>query len=211
MNFITSPEVAVGLAIGGSLGFDPRRDRVPDSGGAQLQPPSPAPEVPASGFIARGTGYIAPNGESDPIEVDPESSRLQLLEPFAARAPDQFADMAVLLKAVGQCTTDHISPAGPWLRFRGHLDNISDNMFLGANNAFADQPGHGPDLAGDGRPKPLPEVARNLAAAGTQLGRRRGRELRRRVLARARRDVAAAAWRGRCNHALICANSRNEP
>ncbi|MDE2861865.1 MAG: aconitate hydratase, partial [Chloroflexota bacterium] len=122
--------------------------------------------VPDSGFIARGTGYVAPNGETDPIEVDPESSRLQLLEPFARRAPEQFADMAVLLKAVGQCTTDHISPAGPWLRFRGHLDNISDNMFLGANNAFADQPGHGPDLAGDGRPKPLPEVARNLAAAG---------------------------------------------
>jgi aconitate hydratase len=166
MNFITSPEVAVGLAIGGRLGFDPRRDRVPGSGGVQLQPPSPAPEVPGSGFVARGAGYVAPNGKADPINIDPESSRLQLLEPFSAREPSQFADMAVLLKAVGQCTTDHISPAGPWLRFRGHLDNISDNMFLGANNAFADQPGRGRDLAGDGSQKPLPEVARNLAATG---------------------------------------------
>lgn len=166
MNFITSPEVAVGLAIGGRLGFDPRRDLVPGSGGVKLRPPSPAPEVPGSGFIARGTGYVAPNGTADPINVDPGSSRLQLLEPFMARTADQFADMAVLLKAVGQCTTDHISPAGPWLRFRGHLDNISDNMFLGANNAFADQPGQGIDLAGDGSQKPLPEVARNLAAAG---------------------------------------------
>ena len=166
MNFITSPEVAVSLSIGGHLGFDPRRDAIPGSGGARLQAPAPAPEVPASGFVARGSGYIAPNGSGQPIEVDPQSRRLQLLEPFPARAPDHFADMAVLLKAVGQCTTDHISPAGTWLRFRGHLDNISDNMFLGANNAFAAQPGHGPDLLGDGEELPLPQVARRLAAAG---------------------------------------------
>ncbi len=166
MNFITSPEVAVGLAIGGRLGFDPLRDAIPGSGGLRLRSPAPAPEVPAGGFVARGSGYVAPNGSAQPISVDPQSNRLQLLEPFPARQPDQFAGMAVLLKAVGQCTTDHISPAGTWLRFRGHLDNISDNMFIGANNAFAAKPGHGPDPNAGGSERPLPELARGLAAAG---------------------------------------------
>ncbi len=166
MNFITSPEIAVSMAIGGRLGFDPRRDPIAGSGGVRLDPPEPAPEVPADGFLARGTGYLAPNGSQTAIAVEPGSNRLQLLEPFASRSAGEFADMAVLLKAVGQCTTDHISAAGPWLRFRGHLNNISDNMFIGASNAFGSTPGVGFNQLTGRVDQSLPEIARELAAAG---------------------------------------------
>ncbi len=164
LNFITSPEIAVSMAIGGRLGFDPRRDKTAD--GFELDAPGPAPEIPARGFLQRGAGYVAPNGAGSEVNVDPDSRRLELLKPFAERTPAQFQNLAVLLKATGQCTTDHISAAGPWLRFRGHLNNISDNMFIGANNAFSPTAGTGYNpLTGETGEK-LPDIARQLKAAG---------------------------------------------
>ena len=92
--------------------------------------------------------------------VDPNSTRLQILEPWPAWDGEDFKDMPVLVKATGKCTTDHISPAGAWLRFRGHLDNLSDNMFLGAVNAFTDDPGTGRNQLSGEQIQPIPEIAR---------------------------------------------------
>jgi aconitate hydratase len=99
------------------------------------------------------------------VTVAPDSERLQLLEPFAPWDGDDLTGLRVLLKATGKCTTDHISPAGPWLRYRGHLDNISQNLFIGANNAFAERAGEGVDVR-DGSTAPLPELARVYKDAG---------------------------------------------
>ena len=93
-------------------------------------------ELPSAGFTQGNSGYLAPVGAQVEIKVNPESQRLQLLAPFPAWDGKDFADMPLLIKAQGKCTTDHISMAGPWLRFRGHLENISDNMLMGAVNAF---------------------------------------------------------------------------
>ena len=103
----------------------------------------------------------------------PDSDRLELLEPFAAWNGRDFTDVRVLAKAVGKCTTDHISPAGPWLKYRGHLTNISGNLFSGVNNAFAtEQPGLGVD-ARDGSVKPLPDLARDVQGGGDLVDRDR--------------------------------------
>ena len=142
MNFIASPELAVAMGLGGSLSFNPLTDTLTGADGKEfmLEAPKPAPEVPANGFDSGQATYIAPpeDGSDVNVNVDPNSTRLQILDPWPAWDGQDFTDMPVLVKASGKCTTDHISPAGAWLRFRGHLDNLSDNMFLGAVNAFTD-------------------------------------------------------------------------
>jgi aconitate hydratase len=157
LSFIGSPETTVAYALAGTLDFNPLSDEID---GVQLTPPV-GEELPSHGFEEGLDGYSAPpeDGSTIDVIVSPESDRIQLLEPFDAWDGNDFDDFVVLMKAVGKCTTDHISAAGPWLRFRGHLDHISDNLFMGVNNAFSDKPGHGID-ATDQSEKPLPEIAR---------------------------------------------------
>ena len=170
MNFIASPELTVAMSLSGRLSFNPLTDTLTGADGKEfmLEAPGPAPEVPAGGFDAGEEGYIAPpdDGSSIEINVDPNSSRLQILEPWPAWDGEDFKDMPVLVKATGKCTTDHISPAGAWLRFRGHLDNLSDNMFLGAVNAFTDDPGTGRNQLSGEQIQPIPEIAREYKAQG---------------------------------------------
>ena len=172
MNFITSPEIAVALSLGGSLSFNPLTDTLTAADGQEfkLEAPKPAPEVPANGFDRGQPGYVEPpeSGEDVTVVVDPQSNRLQLLEPWPAWDGKDFTDIPVLVKASGKCTTDHISPAGSWLRFRGHLDNLSDNMFLGAVNVFTDDPGTGKNQLSGEEVQPLPQVARAYLAQGVR-------------------------------------------
>jgi aconitate hydratase len=170
MAFIASPEIVAAYAISGKLKFDPRRDSVRSPGGAEfrLTPPPPAPDLPPNGFVRDTTGYIEPpeDGSSVEVRIAKDSQRLQRLEPFADWDGRDFDRLPLLLKARGKCTTDHISPAGPWLRFRGHLDNISDNMFTGAVNAFSGKPGTVLNHLTGETGVPIPQVARALKAAG---------------------------------------------
>ncbi len=144
LSFIASPEVVVAYSVAGSLDVNPIADEIPvDGHKVRLTAPPPAPEVPEAGFVFKAEGYVAPPAQAAgvAVKVAPGSDRLQLLEPFAPWDGKDFEDLPLLLKAKGKCTTDHISPAGPWLRFRGHLDNIANNMFLGAVNAFTGEAG----------------------------------------------------------------------
>ena len=162
--FIGSPEIVTAMAIAGLLTFDPRRDTID---GASLEPPT-ADALPTRGFDPGRANYEEPaeDGSTLQVEVDPASQRLQLLSPFPAWDGKDFSDMLVLLKAVGKCTTDHISPAGPWLKFRGHLDNISDNMFIGASNAFAKDTGKGLNVLTGATEVGLSAIARDYKAKG---------------------------------------------
>src|SRR3984957_282373 len=145
MNFIASPELVTAFAAAGTLSFNPLTDKLTAANGEafKLEPPHPAPEVPPENFVRGDSAYIAPPADGTAIElnIDPNSERLQRLEPWPAWDGKDFLDMPVLLKAKGKTTPDHISPAGPWLRFRGHLDRFSDNMFMGATNAFTGETG----------------------------------------------------------------------
>lgn len=137
--FVTSPEMVAALAIAGDLGFNPITDTLINDEGQEVKllPPT-GDELPKRGFDVEDPGYQAPAADGSNVEVivSPTSSRLQLLEPFAPWNGQNITGAKLLIKAFGKCTTDHISMAGPWLRFRGHLDNISDNMLIGAENAF---------------------------------------------------------------------------
>jgi aconitate hydratase len=167
-SFIASPEIVIAYALAGRLSFNPITDEIRTNGaGFRLDPPGPAPDIPPKGFIFKAEGYVAPPADPAGLEVkvDPSSERLQLLSPFPAWDGSDYEGLPVLLKARGKCTTDHISQAGPWLRFRGHLDNISDNLFLGAVNAFAEQPGHGVDVE-SGEVVSLPTLARSYKERG---------------------------------------------
>ncbi|MDH5477596.1 MAG: aconitate hydratase [Nitrospinota bacterium] len=167
--FIASPEVVIAFGLAGSLEFDPLEDTIPGKDGPfKLSPPAPAPEIPPNGFLFDTEGYSPPSDDpsSVTVEVAPQSERLQKLEPFAPWSGKDFTELPLLLKARGKCTTDHISPAGPWLKFRGHLDNISDNMFTGAINAFTGQPGAGLNQISGERDKPFHEIARTYKAQG---------------------------------------------
>ncbi|MQF68862.1 aconitate hydratase [SAR202 cluster bacterium AD-804-J14_MRT_500m] len=147
MNFIASPEIVVALGLAGRLSFNPLTDTLTADDGTtyKLEPPRRGPDVPPDGFDPGDEVYVAPpdDGTSVTVVVNPDSQRLQILQPFEPWDGKDFVEVPVLLKAKGKCTTDHISPAGPWLRFRGHLDNLSNNMFLGAVNAFTDEVGKG--------------------------------------------------------------------
>jgi aconitate hydratase len=168
-SFIASPEIVVAYSLAGTLAFDPTRDEVPgEGGGFRLKPPAPAPEIPRDGFVASRAGYEDP--PSDParvtVSVDPNSDRIQLLTPFEPWDGKDFERLPLLLKAKGKCTTDHISPAGKWLKFRGHLENISDNMFSGAVNAFTGESGSGTDQLSGETSQPFAKIARHYKAEG---------------------------------------------
>ncbi len=147
MNLIGSPEIVTALALSGRLSFNPLTDTLTAADGSEfmLEPPKPAPEVPAQDFDTGASRYEAPPADGGDIEltVDPNSERLQLLQPWNAWDGEDLIDMPVLVKAQGKTTTDSISPAGIWLRYRGHLDKFSDNMFMGAINAYTGEAGKG--------------------------------------------------------------------
>ncbi|WP_286757042.1 aconitate hydratase [Roseivirga sp. UBA838] len=137
--FVTSPEMVAAIAISGDLGFNPITDTLTNEKGEQVKlDPPVGEELPSKGFAVEDNGYQAPAEDGSNIEVvvRPDSKRLQLLEPFKPWDGKNITGAKLLIKAFGKCTTDHISMAGPWLRFRGHLDNISDNCLIGAVNAF---------------------------------------------------------------------------
>ena len=153
LNFIGSPEMIIALALGGRLSFNPLKDELIASDGTKfkLEPPKSAPEVPEDGFVIPDGTFVSPPVNSDDVQViiDPNSKRLQRLEPFSKWDGKDFEEISIMVKTKGKCTTDHISPAGAWLSLRGHLDNLSDNMLLGAVNAFNDQVGQGKNVLND--------------------------------------------------------------
>ncbi len=140
--FVASPEIVTAMAIAGDLTFNPLTDTLVNDKGESVKFTEPQGiETPERGYDVKDPGYVPPaeKGEDIPIKVNPKSDRLQLLEPFEPWDGKDFKGLHLLIKAKGKCTTDHISMAGPWLRFRGHLDNISDNLLIGAVNEFNDE------------------------------------------------------------------------
>lgn len=166
--FVTSPEMVAALAIAGRLDFNPITDTLVNDKGEQvrLEPPH-GDELPTRGFAVDDAGYVAPavDGASVEVVVDPQSSRLQLLTPFAPWDGKNITGAKLLIKVYGKCTTDHISMAGKWLRFRGHLDNISNNMLIGAENAFTHQVNSVKNCL-TGAYDEVPKVQRAYKAAG---------------------------------------------
>jgi aconitate hydratase len=166
--FVASPEITTALAIAGSLSFNPLTDELVNEKGekVKLDPPK-GEELPPNGFDKGVSGFIAPSEDGDKVEVkvNPNSDRLQLLKAFEPWDEKDFIDLPVLLKAKGKCTTDHISMAGPWLKYRGHLDNISNNMFIGALNSYNNETGKVKNIF-TGELKSVPEVARDYKARG---------------------------------------------
>ncbi|MFT4831589.1 MAG: aconitate hydratase [Psychroserpens sp.] len=137
--FVGSPEMVAAIAISGRLDFNPMTDTLLNEDGEEVKLDEPLGiELPPLGFDVEDAGYLAPNddGSSVDVKVDPKSERLQLLEPFTPLTPESLKGVKLLIKAFGKCTTDHISMAGPWLRYRGHLDNIANNTLIGAVNAY---------------------------------------------------------------------------
>jgi len=167
--FVASPEITTALAIAGRLSFNPLTDGLVNDKGekVKLTPPT-GEELPPNGFDKGVSGFIAPseNGDKVEVKVKQDSDRLQLLKPFEPWDGKDLIDLPVLLKAKGKCTTDHISMAGPWLKYRGHLDNISNNMFIGALNAYNNETGKVKNIF-TGELKSVPEVAREYKAKGT--------------------------------------------
>ena len=214
LSFIGSPETVTAMALTGRLDVDFVHEPItaPDGSSVQLEAPV-ADELPSRGFDPGESGFLAPADDPASVEVvvAPGSDRLELLEPFAAWDGNDYTGLRVLLKAVGKCTTDHISPAGQWLRYRGHLTNISGNLFSGVNNAFhLDGAG-----TGDRRARRIGGVAarsrQGVQGRGHRLGRDRRRELRRGIVARARRDGAAVHERQGGHRPVVRAHRRGEP
>jgi len=149
LSFIGSPESVIGLALGGSLDFDFLSETLINENGEEVKlTPPVADELPSEGFEQTLEGFIQPSESTEGIEViiDPNSSRLQVLKPFEKFNKNNYDSLTVLMKANGKCTTDHISPAGKWLQFRGHLENISQNLFIGVNNSYTTDSGIGNNL-----------------------------------------------------------------
>ena len=169
--FVASPEMVAAIAISGRLDFNPMTDTLKNDKGEDVMLAEPSGfELPPKGFAVDDNGYQAPAEDGSGIEVvvDPKSERLQLLEPFAAWDGNDFTGMKLLIKAKGKCTTDHISMAGPWLRFRGHLENISQNMLIGAVNYFNDKSNSVKDqLTGTYEPVPTAAAAYRDAGMGS--------------------------------------------
>jgi aconitate hydratase len=172
MNFIGSPEIVTAFALAGKLSFNPLTDTLAGADGRpfKLRPPKPAPEVPAKSFDRGNPYYVPPpeDGSNIELKVDPKSERLQLLQPWPAWDGKDFLDMPVVIKTKGKTTTDHISPAGPWLRYRGHLDKFSDNMFMGATNAFTGEAGKGLNVLTGERGQAISKIARHYKAQGVK-------------------------------------------
>lgn len=169
--FIGSPEIVTAMAFSGKMSFDPTRDPLQDKEGKAFLFTEPrGEELPPKGFVLSRAGFDAPKPLPErkgiSIAVSPTSERLALLEPFAPWNGKDFEDLVVLMKAKGKCTTDHISQAGPWLKYRGHLAKISDNMFIGATNAFTDETGKGTNLFSGEKGVSYPELAKDYKRRG---------------------------------------------
>jgi len=170
LSFVTSPDTVIALALAGSLDFDPTTDTLTAPDGTEVTLDPPVGEVlPDRGYDPGENTFTAPPDDGADVEVvvSPESDRLQLLKPFPAWDGEDYLGLPVLMKAQGKCTTDHISAAGPWLKFRGHLENISGNLFLGAVNAFTGTTGEGVDVT-DGETRPYPEIAKRYGEQGIE-------------------------------------------
>ncbi len=169
LSFLASPELVAAYALTGNLGFNPLQDTIstPDGKQLKLDPPQ-GDELPAQGFAKGEEGFIPPaeNGEGLAVDLPPNSERLQLLQPFPKWDGKDFDKLPLLIKTKGKTTTDHISPAGPWLKFRGHLDKISDNMFLGANNAFSSEAGKGNNVLTGESDLTMAQIARDYKGKG---------------------------------------------
>jgi aconitate hydratase len=166
--FVTSPDMVIAYALAGTLEFDPLTDTLTNPTGETVRLEPPVGEIlPEKGFDPGESGFIAPPADASGVSVvvDPASDRLQLLEPFPAWDGEDFVDLPVLMKAQGKCTTDHISAAGKWLKYRGHLENISGNLFLGVVNAFTGATGEGKDVT-DGETRSYPDIAKRYAEGG---------------------------------------------
>jgi len=169
-SFVTSPDTVMAIALSGRLDFDPVTDTITAPDGTEVSLAAPVGEVlPAAGYDPGEDTFTAPPTDRSGVEVvvAPTSDRLQLLDPFSAWDGNDYEGLPVLMKAQGKCTTDHISAAGPWLKYRGHLENISGNLFAGAVNAFDDAVGIGLDVT-DGDRRTYPEIARRYHEAGIQ-------------------------------------------
>lgn len=166
--FVASPELVAAIAIAGDLGFNPITDTLTNSKGekVKLDPPK-GDELPAKGFAVEDAGFQAPAADGSKVQVvvSPTSDRLQLLDPFAAWEGTDLSNLKLLIKAKGKCTTDHISMAGPWLKYRGHLDNISNNMLIGAVNFFNEKTDNVKNQL-TGTYGPVPATQRAYKAAG---------------------------------------------
>ncbi len=168
LSFVTSPDTVIALALAGRLDFDPTTDTLLNDEGEAVRLDAPVGEVlPSKGYEAGQNTFVPPpaDGSKVVVVVDPKSTRLQLLEPFAPWDGYDYIDLPILMKAKGKCTTDHISAAGKWLTYRGHLENISGNLFLGVVNAFTGATGEGKDQV-DGTTRSFPDIAKHYAEAG---------------------------------------------
>ncbi len=166
--FVASPEIVLAFALAGRLTFNPLTDPLTNNKGEKvfLSPPI-GRELPDEGFTGSGHGYLSPPdvGENHALTIDPKSERLQLLSPFPPNKGATIHNLRVLVKVEGKCTTDHISPGGKWLRYRGHLENISENLFFGAVNAYRDEVGKGLNLL-TGDIQPFSQVAKSYKESG---------------------------------------------
>ena len=168
LSFVTSPDTVIAIALAGKLDFDPTTDRLVNDDGVEVLLDPPVGEVlPSKGYDAGEDTFVpAPaDGSAISVVVSPTSDRLQLLQPFPAWDGADYIDLPVLMKAQGKCTTDHISAAGKWLTYRGHLENISGNLFLGVVNAFTGATGEGKDQT-DGQTRSFPEIAKRYMEQG---------------------------------------------
>src|SRR5437773_1857734 len=169
LSFLTSLEVVTAYVFAGNLNFDSVQEtlRTEEGQAVKFEPPQ-GEELPAKGFAKGEEGFIPPaeNGDAVVVEVPPTSERLQLLQRFARWDGKDFEKLPLLVKTKGKTTTDHISPAGPWLKYRGHLDKISDNMFLGATSAFSSEPGKGTDVLTGESGLTIAQIARRYKAKG---------------------------------------------
>ena len=164
---MASPEIVTAMALAGRLDFNPLVDSIKNKHGEAVHLDEPEGiELPSAGFGEDKFGYkaTAEDGTSVQVIVDPASERLQILAPFQPNNSSDFSNLALLIKAKGKCTTDHISMAGPWLKYRGHLDNISNNMLIGAINEFNDEANQ--IKSPNGGYEPVPIVARTYKANG---------------------------------------------
>ncbi len=170
LSFVTSPDTVIAMALAGRLDFDPSVDTLTNDEGIEILLDPPVGEVlPANGYDPGVDTFVAPPADGSGIDVvvSPTSSRLQLLQPFPAWDGNDYLGLPVLMKAQGKCTTDHISAAGKWLTYRGHLENISGNLFIGVVNAFTGEVGQGKDTV-DGETRSFPDIAKHYSQQGIQ-------------------------------------------
>ncbi len=170
LSFVTSPDTVIAIALSGRLDFDPTVDTITAPDGTEVKLDPPVGEVlPSRGYDPGSNTFTAPPADRSNITVavSPSSDRLQLLEPFPAWDGNDYVELPILMKAKGKCTTDHISAAGKWLTYRGHLENISGNLFIGAVNAYNDAVGEGKDIT-DGGTRSYPDIAKRYSQAGIE-------------------------------------------